>query len=66
MRLNFSERKRPEALLGRPLPFVLITRDNETSGIVDQLKVTSEAFDFIIEILAFLAYGGSSFVKTLK
>jgi hypothetical protein len=38
---------------------------NETLGITIELKVTSEATNFITQILDFLAYGGSSFLKTL-
>jgi hypothetical protein len=38
---------------------------NETLGITDELKTMSQATNFIKEILSFLAYGGSSIVKTL-
>jgi hypothetical protein len=41
-------------------------RVNETSDITIQLKIASEAPNIIIQILAFLQYGGSSFVKTLN
>jgi hypothetical protein len=39
---------------------------NETSGITVQLQITSEASNYIIHILEFLAYGGSSFLWTLN
>jgi hypothetical protein len=52
-------------LLRRLLPFELII-ESETSGITVQLKIAPEVNNFIIQILVFLAYVGSSFVKTLK
>jgi hypothetical protein len=39
---------------------------NDASEITIQLKIVSEAANFITWILAFLAYGGSSFVKILN
>jgi hypothetical protein len=39
---------------------------NETSGITVQLKIACEATNFIIQILAFLAYGRSSYVKIVN
>jgi hypothetical protein len=41
-------------------------RVNETLGITIELEITSQAADFIKQILSFLAYGGSSIVKTLN
>jgi hypothetical protein len=41
-------------------------RINETSEITVELEITSQAVDFIHQILSFLAYGGSSVVKTLN
>jgi hypothetical protein len=41
-------------------------RVHEILGITIELKITSEAIDFIKQILSFLAYGGSSVVKTLN
>jgi hypothetical protein len=41
-------------------------RINETLEIVVELELTSQAADFINRILSFLAYGGSSTVKTLN
>jgi hypothetical protein len=35
-------------------------------GITVELKITSQATNFINQILLFLAYGGSSIVKTLN
>jgi hypothetical protein len=40
-------------------------RVNETLGITVGLKITSQATNFINQMLSFLAYGGSSLVKTL-
>jgi hypothetical protein len=37
---------------------------NETLGIIVQLKMAPEGTNFITQILAFLPYGASSFVKT--
>jgi hypothetical protein len=39
-------------------------RANETLGISNELKITSQAANFIKQILFFLALGGSSIVKT--
>jgi hypothetical protein len=39
---------------------------NETLGITVQLDITSQTSDFFNQILLFLAYGGSSIVKTLN
>jgi hypothetical protein len=41
-------------------------RVSETFEITVKLKITSEATNFITQILAFLKYCGSSFVKTLN
>jgi hypothetical protein len=38
---------------------------NETLGITIELKITFQVAYFIQQILLFLAYGGSSIVKTL-
>jgi hypothetical protein len=38
----------------------------ETFGKTTELKLTSQAVDFIKQILPFLAYGGSSIVKTVN
>jgi hypothetical protein len=35
-------------------------------GITVEMKITSQTTDFINQILSFLAYGGSSIVKTLN
>jgi hypothetical protein len=40
-------------------------RDDEELGITVELEITSQVADFFIQILSFLAYGGSSIVKTL-
>jgi hypothetical protein len=40
-------------------------RVKETLGITVELKTTSQAADFFKQILWFLAYSGSSIVKTL-
>jgi hypothetical protein len=37
----------------------------ETLGITAELEITSQDADFFNQILSFLAYGGSSVVKTL-
>jgi hypothetical protein len=54
-------------------PFAQITAalgiNNRVSEILEitvNLKITSEATNFIKQILLVLAYGGSSFVKTLN
>jgi hypothetical protein len=41
-------------------------RGNETLGITVELEITPQAADFFNHILSFLAYGGSSVVKTLN
>jgi hypothetical protein len=41
-------------------------RVNETLGIAIELKITLQVAYFIEQILSFLAYGGSSIVKTLN
>jgi hypothetical protein len=41
-------------------------RVNETLGITIELKITLQVAYFIEQILSFLAYGGSSIVKTLN
>jgi hypothetical protein len=41
-------------------------RVNETLGINAELEITSQAPDFFNHILSFLAYDGSSHVKTLN
>jgi hypothetical protein len=41
-------------------------RVNETMGITTELKMMSQIANFINQILLFLAYGGSSLVKTLN
>jgi hypothetical protein len=40
-------------------------RVNETLEITIELEITSQAADFVKQILLFLAYGGSSVVKTV-
>jgi hypothetical protein len=39
---------------------------NETFGITAKVNITSQATNFIKQIFSFLAYGGSSIVKTLN
>jgi hypothetical protein len=53
--------------------FILMTatlgidnRVNETLGIAIDLKITSQAINLIKNISSFLAYNGSSIVKTLN
>jgi hypothetical protein len=41
-------------------------RVNETLGITSELKITSQAANFIKQILSFLIYGLSSIVRTLN
>jgi hypothetical protein len=41
-------------------------RDNETLEINDELEISSQVADFIKQTMLFLAYGGSSIVKTLN
>jgi hypothetical protein len=41
-------------------------RVNETLGITIELKITLQVAYFIEQIMSFLAYGGSSIVKTLN
>jgi hypothetical protein len=41
-------------------------RVNETLRVTIQLKIMSEVTNFIIQILAFLAHGGSSIAKLLN
>jgi hypothetical protein len=41
-------------------------RVNETLGITVELEFTSQTVDLFNQILSFLAYGGSSIVKTLN
>jgi hypothetical protein len=41
-------------------------RVNETLGITVELKIPLQVSYFIEQILSFLAYGGSSVVKTLN
>jgi hypothetical protein len=41
-------------------------RVNETFGITVELEITSQAADFLNQILSFLAYGVSSIMKTLN
>jgi hypothetical protein len=60
----------PESFL---LFFILTTatlgindRVNEALGITVEPEIASQAADFFIQILSFLAYGGNSIVKTLK
>jgi hypothetical protein len=52
------------SLFARRIPVLRVNNGvNETLGITTQLKIASEVTNFIIEILALLAYGSSSFVK---
>jgi hypothetical protein len=46
--------------------FGINNRVSETLGIAIKLKVTSHVTNFVKQTLPFLAYGGSSFVKTLN
>jgi hypothetical protein len=41
-------------------------RVSETLGITIELKITLQVAYFIEQIMSFLAYGGSSIVKTLN
>jgi hypothetical protein len=41
-------------------------RVDETLRVTVELEITSQAADFFSQILSFLAYGGSSVVKTLN
>jgi hypothetical protein len=50
----------------KPAALQVNNRVNETSEITVQVKITSQATSFITQILLFLAYAGSSFVKTLN
>jgi hypothetical protein len=43
-----------------------MTRVDEALGITAELEITSQVADFFSQILSFLAYGGSSVVKTLN
>jgi hypothetical protein len=45
---------------------VIDDRVNETLGITVELKITLQVAYFIVQILSFLAYGGSSIVKPLN
>jgi hypothetical protein len=40
-------------------------RVNEALGVTIELEISSQAADFFNQILSFLAYGGSSVVKTV-
>jgi hypothetical protein len=78
MSLNFSEtpftygicishRTQSHYLFARKTAALPVNnRVNETLGIIVLLMIKSEATNFIIQVLAFLAYGGSSFVKALN
>jgi hypothetical protein len=58
----------PEVLLFIQMTATLGINDrvNETLRITVELEITSQAADFFNQILLFLAYGGSSIVKTLN
>jgi hypothetical protein len=45
--------------------FEINDRVDENLGITTELEITSQTADFFNQILSFLAYGGSSTVKTL-
>jgi hypothetical protein len=74
IRLNFSETPFTYGIYSDPRGFCPLFRRllsfefitvNETLGINFELEIASQAADFINQILSFLAYGGSSIVKTL-
>jgi hypothetical protein len=61
----YTEPRGSSSILGRLL-LGISDRVNETLGITIELKITSQASNFINQILSFLAYGGSSIVKILN
>jgi hypothetical protein len=74
MRLNFSETPFTYGIYTEPRGFCssfrrlaalgINDRVDETIGITVELEITSQVADFLSQILSFLAYGGSSVVKT--
>jgi hypothetical protein len=75
IRLNFSEIPFTCEIYREPRGFCSLFRGlltlginnrvNETLVITVELEITSQVADFFNHILSFLAYGGSSIVKTL-
>jgi hypothetical protein len=76
MHLNFSETPFTHGIYARVQRLLLFIQATVTLGINDwvnetfwitiELEITSQAADFIKQVLSFLTYGGSSTVKTLN